>query len=93
MAIFEGALVGQRLAPVGARRAISPARQTAHCLGPLVPDLVIADQPLNDLGHDAGFVFPDEIAIEFSLVDLLLVRRLTANSTPRISTANSRCRS
>jgi hypothetical protein len=30
--------------------------------------LVISDKPLNDLGPDAGFVFPHEIAIEFSLV-------------------------
>jgi len=43
----------------------------AHGLLLLVPDLVIPDEPLNDLGHDGRFLFAHKIAIEFALVVLV----------------------
>src|SRR6202040_748382 len=39
-----------------------------HGLPVLVPDLVIPDKPLDDRGHDARFLFPHKIAIEFAVV-------------------------
>ena|SRR5712671_637116 len=68
MAIFEGALVAPETGAGGGEEGDIAGAADPHGLALLVPDLVIADQALNDLGHDGGFVFPHEIAIEFSLV-------------------------
>src|SRR5262245_8561147 len=68
MAIFKGALVAPETGAGGGEEGDIACATDAHGLPLLVPDLIIADEPLNDLGHYGGFVFAYELAIEFSLV-------------------------
>src|SRR5271166_6802163 len=68
MAIFKGALVAPETGAGGGEEGDIAGAADAHGLPTLVPDLVIPDEPLNDLGHDGGFVFAHKIAIELALV-------------------------
>ena len=68
MAIFKGALVAPETGAGGGEEGDIAGAADPHGLALLVPDLVIPDEPLNDLGHDARFVFAHKIAIEFALV-------------------------
>src|ERR1700730_523080 len=68
MAIFKGALVTPETGASGGEEGDIAGAADAHGLPLLVPDLVIPDQTLDDLGHDGGFVFAHKIAIEFAVV-------------------------
>src|SRR5205823_736808 len=68
MAIFKGALVAPETGAGGGEEGDIAGAADAHGLPLLVPDLVIPDKALNGLGHDGGFVFAHELAIQFSLV-------------------------
>src|SRR5260370_40036808 len=86
MAIFKGALVAPETGAGGGEEGDIAGTADAHGPPMLVPDLVIPDKALNDLGHDAGFVFPHEIAIEFSLVVFvaIIVRDFETGDGPAI---------
>src|SRR5271165_1690494 len=68
MPIFKGALVAPETGTGGGEEGDIAGAADPHGLPLLVPDLVISDEGLNDLGHDGGFVFAHKIAIEFALV-------------------------
>ena len=73
MATFKGALVSPKAGAGGSEEGDIAGAADPHGLGPLVPDLIIPDEPLNDLGHDDCFVLADELAIEFALVVFVAV--------------------
>jgi hypothetical protein len=60
-------IAGERC-PRGGKEGDIAGTADPHGLPVLVPDLVIADKPLDDRGHDASFVLPHKIAIEFAVV-------------------------
>src|ERR1700730_4679945 len=68
MPMLKGALVAPETGAGGGEEGDIAGTTDPHGLPALVPDLVIPDEPLNDLGHDARFLFPHEIAIEFAVV-------------------------
>src|ERR1700741_4861508 len=68
MAIFKGALVTPETGASGGEEGDIAGAADAHGLPLLVPDLVIPDQTLDDLGYDGCFVSAQKIAIELALV-------------------------
>src|SRR5271170_2570702 len=67
MATFKGALVSPKAGTGGSEEGDIAGAADPHGLLVLVPDLIIPDEPLNDLSHDDCFVLADELAIEFAL--------------------------
>ena len=61
---FKGAFVAPKTGPGGGEEGDIAGAADPHGLVALVPDLVIPDEPLHDLGHDAGFFLPHQIGIE-----------------------------
>src|ERR1700740_3015976 len=68
MAMFKGALVAPETGASGGEERDIAGAADAHGLPLLVPDVVIPDQTLDDLGYEGAFVFAHKIAIEFALV-------------------------
>src|SRR5712692_10206552 len=68
MPIFKSALVAPKAGAGRGEQGDIAGAADPHGLALFVPDLVIPDKPLNDLGHNGGFVFAHKIAIESALV-------------------------
>ena len=73
MPILKGALIAPETGAGGGEEGDIAGAADPHRLALLVPDLVIPDEPLNDFGHDPGFLFPDLIAIEPALVVFMAI--------------------
>src|SRR5215471_3883833 len=73
MARFERTLVTPETGAGGGEQGDIAGAADPYRLRAFVPDLVIPDEPLNNLGHDARFVFPYAIAIEPAVVVLVRV--------------------
>ena len=61
---FKGALVAPETGAGGGEERDIAGAADPHRPGPLVPDLIIPDEPLSDFGNDAGFLLPHKIGIE-----------------------------
>jgi hypothetical protein len=73
MAMFKCALVSPEAGAGGSEEGDIAGAADPHGLPVLVPDLVISNEPMDDLGHEAGFVFADKITIEFAVVVFVAV--------------------
>jgi hypothetical protein len=67
MAKFKGALVAPETGPGGSEESDVAGAADPLPVAVLVPDLIIPNEPLNDFGHDARFLFPHKLGIESAL--------------------------
>ena len=73
MPIFEGPLIAPKAGAGGGQEGDIAGATDSRGLGPLVPNLVIADEPLNDLGDDGRLVFAHQLSIEPAVVVFVAV--------------------
>src|SRR4029077_10121939 len=70
---FKSALVAPETGAGGGEEGDVSGAADPHGLTVLVPDLVIPNKPLDDRGHDPGFMFPHKIATKSALVVLVAI--------------------
>ena len=83
MATFKGALVSPEAGAGGGEEGDIAGAADPHRLGPFVPDLIVPDEPLHDLGHDDCFVLADKSPSSLPLLSL----RLPSIGTSKQATA------
>jgi hypothetical protein len=71
--VLKGALVTPETGARGGEEGDIAGSAKPHRSGPLVPNLVMPDEPLNDLGNDCSFVFAHQVAIELAIVVFVAV--------------------
>jgi|SRR5215469_12715004 len=90
MAAFKSALVTPQTGARGGEQGDIASAANAHRSGPLIPDLVIPDDSLNNLSDDARFVLAHTIAVDPALVVFVAVVDRNFETSDRRTIGRSR---